>query len=320
MKALSISEYGSPEKMELRDLNVPAPAADDVLIEVKMASINPIDWKIRRGDVSLILPRKFPRVLGIDVAGVVSKVGSSVKKFKVGENVFGMADPFRNQHGSYAQFCLVQDTKLAPMPEHFSFEDAASVPVAGLTAYKALFEHGAMRPGHHILVNGASGGVGSFAVQLAKIAGAKVTAVCGPDNIEFVRSLGADEVLNYKETDVKKLQVKEKFAIIFDVSAKLDYFAAKDLLMENGVFVGTNPKADLVMASAMTAPFGGKKAVLVLASTGNKISQELAEIANLIVSKKLQPVISKTVTLGHVPEAHKEAEKEHTRGKVLVRV
>jgi NADPH:quinone reductase-like Zn-dependent oxidoreductase len=317
MKVVSISEYGGADKLEMRELNKPQPAANDVLVEVKYASINPVDWKIRRGDVSFILPRKFPRVLGIDVAGVVAAVGSAVRKFKVGERVFGMADPFRNQYGSYAEYCLVQDTKLAPMPEKLSFEDAASIPVAGLTAYKALFEHRSTHSGDRVLVNGGAGGVGTFAVQLAKTVGAHVTATCGPGNIEFVRSLGADVVLDYNLFDAKKID--DRFSLIFDVSAKFNYFDVKHLLLVKGLFVTTVPKPDFILASALS-PFSSQKAVAVFASMGNNISQQMSEIANLILLGKLKPVISNTVTLGQVAAAQTEGEKEHTRGKVVVRI
>jgi NADPH:quinone reductase-like Zn-dependent oxidoreductase len=318
MQALTISDYGSAEQLQLSEVNKPLLRTNDVLLEVKAASINPVDYKIRRGDLSLILPRKFPRTLGMDVAGVVAEIGASVRKFKVGDRVFGITDPFRNQSGSYAEYALVQDTKLALMQESLMFENAASLPVAGHTAYKALFELGAIRPGHHILINGAAGGVGSFAVQLAKIAGARVTATCGANNIDFVRSLGADEVFDYKVSDIRKLE--EKFNIFFDASAKLDFFSIKHLLTEKGVYITTAPKADFLLAGVLTAPFGGKKALVVIAGLGSKVSQELAELANLVCSEKLKPVISKIVSLQEVAAAHREAELEHTRGKIIVSV
>jgi NADPH:quinone reductase-like Zn-dependent oxidoreductase len=318
MKAVTINEYGGPEVLKISELKRPTPAADDVLVEVKYASINPVDWKTRRGDLSLLIPRKFPRVTGSDVAGTVAEVGSAVKQFKVGDRVFGTTDPFRNPYGSYAEFSLVQATKLAKMPDELSFEDAASIPVAGLTAYKALYELGAMRPGYHVLINGASGGVGSFAVQLAKTGGAKVTATCGAANIDFVRSLGADNVLDYSVAEIPKLE--EKFAIIFDASAKLDYFSIQNLLTEKGVYVTTVPKPDTILGVALTAPFNGRKVHIVLASMGAKIPQELSEIANLVVTGKVRPEIAKCVTLEELPEAQREGEKEHTRGKVVVKV
>jgi NADPH:quinone reductase-like Zn-dependent oxidoreductase len=318
MKAVTISDYGSPEVLKVCDLKRPIPGPDQVLVEVKVAAVNPVDWKMRRGDLSIILPRKFPKVLGIDLAGVVAEVGKSVKQFQVGDRVFGMADPFKNQYGSYAEFSLVQTAKLVRMPDSLSYADAASLPVAGLTAYESLYALGAMRPGHHVLVNGASGGVGSFAVQLAKIGGATVTAVCGANNMEFVRSLGADNILDYKVSDVSKLS--EQFAIIFDASAKLDYFRVKHLLTERGVFVTTVPKPETILAVALSAPFPGRKVHVVMAGMNEKAAQELAELANLVAAGKLRPEIAKQISLEELPDAHREGESEHTRGKVLVKV
>ena len=318
MKAVTISDYGSPDVLKVCDLKRPVPGSEEVLVEVKYAGINPVDWKMRRGDLSFILPRKFPKVLGIDLAGVVAEVGKSAKQFQVGDRVFGMADPFKNQYGSYAEFSLVQTAKLVRMPDSLSFADAASLPVAGLTAYESLYALGAMRPGHHVLINGASGGVGSFGVQLAKIGGATVTAVCGANNMDFVRSLGADNVLDYKVADISKLT--EKFAIIFDASAKLDYFSVKNLLTDRGVFVTTVPKADTILAAALSAPFPGRKVYVVLAGMNEKAAQELAELANLVAAGKLHPEIAKQVSLEELSEAHREGECEHTRGKMLVKI
>jgi len=316
MKALTINQYGKADKLEMRELSTPVPAIDDVLVEVRMASINPFDWKIRRGDLSYILPKKFPRVLGVDVSGIVLQVGSAVTKFKIGDQVFGMANPFRNQYGSYAEKTLVQESNLAIMPESLSFENAAAIPVAGLTAYKALFEIGGLKAGEHVLINGAAGGVGSFAVQLAKNSSAKITATCGPNNIDFVRSLGADEVINYNSLDLKLLG--QKFAIIFDASAKLDFWKTRHLLTNNGVFIGTTPKPELLLAVALTPLFGGKRAAVVLASAGKNVSRQLSELGELVCNGALRPEICKIVPLNEVAAAHAEAEKEHTRGKILV--
>jgi NADPH:quinone reductase-like Zn-dependent oxidoreductase len=318
MKAVTISDYGSPDVLKVCDLKRPVPGPEQVLVEVKVAAINPVDWKMRRGDLSFILPRKFPKVLGIDLAGVVAEVGKSVKQFQVGDRVFGMADPFKNQYGSYAEFSLVETAKLVRMPDSLGFADAASLPVAGLTAYESLYALGAMRPGHHVLINGASGGVGSFAVQLAKIGGATVTAVCGAGNMDFVQSLGSDCVLDYKVADLSKLT--EKFAIIFDASAKLDYSSVKNLLTERGIFVTTVPKPDTILAAALTAPFPGRKVHFVMAGMNEKAAQELAELANLVAAGKLHPEIAKQISLEELPDAHRQGESEHTRGKVLVKV
>ncbi|CAN5556009.1 NADP-dependent oxidoreductase [soil metagenome] len=318
MKALTIREYGGVDKFQLQELNMPQPAADEVLIEVHCAAINPLDWKIRRGDLRVILSRNFPKTIGSDVAGIVNAVGGAVSKFKVGDRVFGLCDNFHSPSGSYAQFCLAPAKWLTLLPESVSFADAASLPVAALTAYKGLFEHGGVEAGQWAFINGAAGGVGSFAVQLAKERGVLVTAACGPNNIDFVRSLGADEVLNYKEKSIS--DTNHKYQVFLDASAKSSFFKVKNHLTNKGVYVTTVPSASLFLALPITLPFSGQKAEVVLATSGNETTTELDHLARLVAESKLVPYISKTVSLEEVAEAHREAEGEHTRGKVVVQV
>src|ERR1700733_6655349 len=273
MQAVTIDRYGSSEVMHLSEIEKPRPGVREVLVEVHCSSINPIDYKIRRGDLKLIIPGKFPRVLGVDLAGVIVEVGNAVTKFKVGDEVFGLANPLANQFGSYAQFALIEEPKAALKPKHLSFADAASIPVAGLTAYKTFYEHAKLLAGQRVLINGASGGVGSFAVQMAKAIGAVVVATCSESNNEFVRAFGADQILDYGQIDITKIEAK--FDCIFDASAKLNFSKIKHLLTKNGSYVTTVPNPDIVLRFLSPFALPGRKVYLVNAGIGARISQEL---------------------------------------------
>lgn len=315
MRALTIHEYGSSDVFKVEDIDKPKPGSHQVLIEVRNSSINPVDWKIRAGQLSLIIPKHWPRVLGVDCAGVISEVGSSVHTFAPGDEVFGMSNPLRSQYGAYAQFCLCEKDSITKKPDGLSFADAASIPVAALTAYKAFKLQIKLQQDQSVLINGASGGVGSFAVQIAKAMGAKITATCGADNIEFVKSLGADEVIDYKEQDVRTLS--EKFDGIFDASAKLNFAAATRLLKKNGVYVTTVPDP-FTLLGVVTSLLGGKKAYIVSAGSGAFVSQELSAIAEMVVSGQVRPIIAKSVPLEEVPDAQKFSEAGHARGKTVI--
>ncbi len=316
MRALIINGYGQSDVFKLQEIDKPTPGSHQVLIEVKCASINPVDWKIRAGHLSLIIPKHWPRVLGVDCAGIVSEVGSAVKTFQAGDAVFGMSNPLRSPYGSYAQFSIAEKDSIAKKPDGLSFSDAASIPVAGLTAYKALKSQINLEPGQSVLINGASGGVGSFAVQIAKVLGAKITATCGADNIEFVKSLGADQVIDYKTQDVRNL--KEKFDGVFDASAKLNFSSAKPLLNKNGVYVTTVPDPHTILGLVTCALFGGKRAYIVSAGSGAHVADELSAIAEMITTGQIHPIIASTIPLENVPKAHDESEQGHARGKTVV--
>lgn len=315
MRALTIHEYGSSDVFKIEEIEKPTPGAHQVLIEVKNSSINPVDWKIRAGHLSLIIPKHWPRVLGVDCAGIISEVGSSVQSFKPGDAVLGMSNPLRSKYGAYAQFCICEKDSITKKPDGLSFSDAASIPVAALTAYKAFTLQIQLKPDQSVLINGASGGVGSFAVQIAKAMGAKITATCGADNMEFVKSLGADQVIDYKQQDVRTLE--EKFDGIFDASAKLNFKVASRMLNKHGVYVTTVPDPYTVLG-LVTSLFGGKKAFIVSAGSGAYVQEELSAIADMVVSGKVRPIIAKSVSLEEVPNAQKYSEEGHARGKTVI--
>lgn len=318
MQAVVIDAYGPPEVLEQRDLEKPSPGDFEVMVEVHASSINPVDWKLRRGDLKLLIPRKFPRVPGIDFSGVVIAAGNGVKRVKAGDAVFGMTNPFTTTYGSYAEYAIAAHDSLAIKPEAISFTDAAALPVAGLTAYKAINKQIKLKAGNRIFINGASGGVGSLAVQMAKRAGGYVVASCSESNIDFVRSLGADEVHDYAKWVPNPAE--EKFDSIFDVAAKLSFAKVKHVLTGNGTYVTTVPALSLMPKLLSSAVLPGQKARFVLAGSGSLVDAELVEVANLVSSGHVKPVIQKVISLAEIQEAHKEAEHEHARGKTVIKI
>lgn len=318
MRALVIDDYGPASAMQLRDIERPVPGERQVLVRVSYASINPIDYKIRRGDLSFIVPRKFPRVVGVDFAGAVEEVGPGVKTFKPGDQVFGMCNPLKTQYGSYAEFAIADRFELAPIPEELPAVEAASLPVAGLTALKALKQHIGLQPGQNILINGASGGVGSLAVQIGKVLGAQVVATCGQANIEFVKSLGADKVYDYAATDIRELS--ERFHGFFDASAKYSFSKVKHLLVPRGTYVTTVPDRDSMVAMFLGKLLPGRQSRLVMAGSGSQVKEELTELAQMVITEQIRTIVSKAVQLKDVPQTQEQAEKGHARGKIVIKI
>ncbi len=204
MKALAINQYGGPEELQMAEVALPIPGRGEVLVRVHAAGVNPVDYKIRNGSLRWVTGRKFPRILGGDIAGVVEQAGKK-SRYKPGDKVFAMLNI---SGGGYAEFAVVKESQLCPIPGVISMEDAAATPLAALTALQALRIGGEVNKDDHILINGASGGVGTFAVQIAKALGAHVTAVCSSKNVDFVQSLGADVVIDYTKEDFNKGKTK----------------------------------------------------------------------------------------------------------------
>jgi NADPH:quinone reductase-like Zn-dependent oxidoreductase len=317
LRAAVINKYGSASELQVQEIPTPAPSDIEILVKVECASINPVDYKMRRGDLKLIFGNNFPRVLGVDFAGVIAETGKFVTAFKPGDIVFGMSSPLHTRFGTYAEYTLTRPDSLALTNPQLPAEHAASIPVAGLTALETLKYMMQLRNGDSVLINGASGGVGSFAVQIAKALGVKVYATCSADNLEFVRSLGADEVCDYKQTDVS--QLKEKFNGIFDASAKLKYSKVKHLLTSNGMYVTTLPDAPAILATAASW-FTPKKCRIVMVGTGRNVEEELSEFADLVLRNKVRPIIGKTIPLSAVAETHALAEQGHARGKTVIMI
>jgi len=318
MKAIVFQRYGPPEVLSLREIEAPVPQAGEILVRVHAAAVFPQDWHCLRGTPLLArlmaggLLKPGHRVLGSDVAGRVEAVGDSVAAFKPGDDVFG----FSFKHGGFAEFvCLRVSGIVLKKPAGLSFEEAAAVPVASLMALMGLRDKGKVKPGQKVLINGASGGIGTFAVQIAKAFGAKVTGVCSTRNLELVSSLGADRVIDYTQEDFT--QGAERYDVIFDVVAKRTFSECRRALAPNGIYVTTHFSPGLLLRSLWTALTSGRRLKPMLQ---RPTQADLAVVKELIEAGAVRPVIDRRYPLVEVPEAIAYVEKGHARGKVIINI
>lgn len=324
MKAATARCYGSPDIIQVEDIAKPVPEADQILIKVHAASVNPLDWRTLRGSPYLLrmgrgigAPTPEEARLGADFAGTVEAVGANVTKFKPGDAVFGGGG------GTLAQYIVKRETGAVVLkPENVTFEQAAAVNVGAVTALQALRDHGALQPGQKVLINGASGGVGTFAVQIAKSLGAEVTAVCSTRNVELVRSLGADRIVDYTQADFAAEDVR--YDVIVDNVANRSMSDLRRVLGPNGrlVIVGgahgnwIGPFS-LPLKALVLAPFVDQKMGMMIAQSTQADMQYLAD---LMAAGKLTPVIDRTYPLNEVAESIRYLETGRARGKVVVTV
>lgn len=320
MKAVVYTEYGSPAVLHLKDREKPTPEADEVLIKVYAAAANPLDWhKLRaspffvRFSEGLLKPKHT--VLGADIAGCVEAVGREVTRFKVGDEVFGNVDA-----GGFAEYVCSAETHLAHKPANVSFEEAAAIPVAALTALQGLRDHGQLRAGQEVLINGASGGVGTYAVQLAKVFGAEVTGVCSTRNLDLVRSLGADHVIDYVKTDFTRTD--RRYNLIFDAVGNLSAAAYKRALTPEGraVVAGFTTLSRMFQVALLGAIASrtSKRTISPMLATVKQ--EDLATLAELFQQGKVRSVIDRCYPLTEVPEAMRYLETGRARGKVVIKV
>jgi NADPH:quinone reductase-like Zn-dependent oxidoreductase len=310
MKAIAFYQFGGPEVLQVIELPVPEIQANEVLINVKAASVNPVDWKTRRGNISFLTGKKFPFVPGTEVAGIISKIGSDVKDLKIGQRVYA---GLSYKGGGYAEYVKVDAQKVFLIPDNTDFTTASTYGVAGVTALQGLVIHGRLEEGMHVLINGASGGVGSYAVQIAKILGAKVTAVCSEKNIDLVKSLGADEVIDYNKEDFTKN--KGKYDIVFDAVGVKSFATAKNALKKKGIYVNPNPRLKLFFTQWVTSLFPGKKARGILLKM---IRDDLKWVRDQIALNNIKVIIDKTYTINEAVKAHEYSESGRVRGKLLI--
>jgi NADPH:quinone reductase-like Zn-dependent oxidoreductase len=297
MRAVQLSETGGPEVLRIEELPTPEPADGEVLIRVRAASINPIDWKIRRG----ISPKELPAVLGNDISGTIER--SRADGFAEGEDVFGFAPS-----GGYAEFAVAPAAAIAKKPAGVSHDQAAAIPVAGLTAWQALFDRGGLQSGQTLLVAGAAGGVGHLAVQFGKHAGARVIGTGSARNREFVLSLGADEYVDYTSEDVG--EVAEDADVVFDTVGGETTATLVPCLREGGTIVviaGAPPEAE-------AAERGARAELLIMSAS----AEQLAKIAELVAAGEVKVEIAGTFSLSQVAQAHELSEAGHTRGKLIL--
>jgi len=320
MKAVVYRCYGSPDVLTFEDVEKPTPADDEVLVKVAAAGVNPLDWHNLRGSPYLVrlangigAPRD-PR-FGTDFAGTVEAVGKNVAKFKPGDNVFG------GRSGAYGEYVVVPESRgIALMPTNMSFEQASTVGVAGITALQALRDHANVQPGDKVLINGASGGVGTFAVQIAKSMGAEVTGVCSTRNVEMVLSIGADHVIDYKQENY--IENDDQYDVIIDMVGNHSLQANRKAMTPTGRFVIVGGKSGNWLGPLMRPigallmkPFVDQKISMILAVFRQ---DDLITLAELMQSGAVAPVIDRTFSLREVPDAIRYSEEGHVRGKLAV--
>ena len=317
MKAVRIHAFGGPEVLQLEDVARPVPAADELLIKVYASGVNPTDWNIREGGNEVLRPYlTLPMTLGWDASGVVEGVGSAATGFQVGDAVYG--EPNFPGAGSYAEYCTSKATQFALKPQSLSFVEAAGVPLAGLTAWTALFEQGKLQPGQRVLIQGASGGVGGFAVQFAKAKGAYVIGTASASNLDYVKQLGADEVVDYRSQSVAELV--HDVDLVFEASPLRDNaerLKVVPVLKAGGIFVTVN--IDVPFDEAVLAALAQQQATGELSA--NQPRQEwLQEIAGLIDAGQVKVLVSQVFPLAQVAEAHRESQTLRVRGKLVLEI
>jgi len=324
MKAIVRDNYGSADVLELREIEKPAVEDDHVLVRVHATSVNAGDWHSMRGKpyiIRLMLgglfkPRTKNAVLGGDLAGRVEAVGGNVTEFQPGDDVFGMSIR------TFAEYVSVRKVGIVRKPANLTFEQAAAVPVAAITALQGLRDKGHIRPGQKVLINGASGGVGTFAVQIAKSFGADVTAVCSPRNVDMVRSLGADRVIDYTREDFTR--DGQQYDLIFDVAGNHPFSECRRVLSPNGtlVMVGQSGRKKISILPLLTAPLVSrlrrKQKLVSFIAKRNK--EDLTLLKELMEAGKVTPVIDRSYSLREVPEALRYLGEGHARGKLVITV
>jgi len=320
MKAIVYRCYGSSDVLKFEDIEKPAAADSEVLVKVHAASVNPLDWHYMRGSPYIMrigsgLGAPKDTRMGVDFAGTVEAVGRNVKRFKPGDEVFG------GKSGAFAEYVTIrEDRALVLKPDNMTFEQVASSPVAAITALQALRDKGQIKPGQKVLINGASGGVGTFAVQIAKSFGAEVTGVCSTRNVEMVRSIGADHVFDYTQEDYTRSG--QRYDLIIDMVGNHSLSKNREVLTPEGNFVIVGgSKGNWIgplmgpIKALMLSPFVGQKFVVLLAKL-NK--EDLIILGDLMQAGKVKPVIDRRYRLSEVPAALRYSEEGHARGKIAV--
>jgi NADPH:quinone reductase-like Zn-dependent oxidoreductase len=312
LKAAVTEAFGGADRVVVREIPKPAPGPGEVLVRVRAASMNPLDCKLREGRFRLIWRLKPPFVLGFDVAGEVEAVGSGVTRLRPGDAVFGeLARP-----GAHAEHAVAGEDLLLPKPGRLSFEEAAAIPAAAMSALQSLRDEARLRSGQHVLVNGAGGGIGTFAVQIAKAWGARVTAVASARNQDLLRDLGADEVLDYARDDFARREAA--FDVVLDVVPNRSFPECRRALAPGGAYVTTLPGPGPFLWRALTALplFGGRRCRALMLRPKRSDLEELARLAG---AGKLRPIVGDVFPLDAIREAHLRMQSGHARGKIVVR-
>ncbi len=332
MRAFVVERYGKKRALRLAEMPTPEPRDDEVLVEIHAAGVNLLDSKIRDGEFKLVLPYRLPFILGHDVAGVVAKVGPLVRQFKRGDEVYARPDDFRI--GTFAEFVPVREASLAPKPENLTMEEAASIPLVGLTAWQALVEKAELKKGQKVFIQAGSGGVGSFAIQLAKHLGATVATTTSTANVALVKSLGAEVVIDYKTQDFEK--VLRDYDVVLHSQDGRTLEKSLRILKSGGKLISISGPPDLDFGEEIAAPWFVKLVMRLLSSGVRRKARslgigyaflfmkangaQLRLITRLIEEGAIRPVIDKVFPFESTNEALTYVEAGHAKGKVVVKI
>ncbi|MDH3237909.1 MAG: NADP-dependent oxidoreductase [Deltaproteobacteria bacterium] len=315
MRAIVIESFGGPEVLRPADVPTPEPAADEVLIEVAYAAVNPVDWKIREGMLAGMFPHEFPVILGWDAAGTVKGVGKNVTGFRIGDRVYAYCRKPKVRFGTYAEFVTMDHAAVAPMPKNVGFAEAAGIPLAGLTAWQSLFDAAKIKGGHKVLIHAGAGGVGSLAIQFAKHAGAEVLTTAGSANHAYVKSLGADVAIDYKkENFIDAVRKREPGGIdlVYDAVGGEVQRKSYEVLKKGGRLVAiVNPPVD-----EEARRYGVEASHVFVSPDG----EQLRRIGALIESGAVKPPAIQEMRLEDAAEAQRRSQAGHVRGKIVLKV
>lgn len=312
MKAAIYNKYGTSQELTIAEVPVPEIKPDQALVKVHASALNPVDWKIRAGYLKLVTGLKFPRFTGADFAGKIIKTGNECRQFNAGDEVFGMISAATG--GACAEYLSVPENLLCLKPSNATFEEAAAIPLAAQTALQSLVNKANLDDGHHVLINGSSGGVGSFGVQISRILGAKITAVCSSRNVDLSRQLGAHKIIDYSKTNL--LETNDRFHVFFDAVATYTYSQVKHLITESGVYVTTIPGLPAMTAKILTA-FSSRNAYSIWVKSNWK---DLNYLKEQVESGRMKPIIDKIYPLAEIAQAHAYSETGRAVGKIIIKI
>jgi NADPH:quinone reductase-like Zn-dependent oxidoreductase len=312
MKKVIYKQYGDENVLELTEQAMPAFDKDQLLIRVKAVSINPLDWRIYRGEMKLMSGSKFPKAIGIDFSGIVEKAGDTITNFKAGDAVFGLLDVFKC--GALADYVVVKESDIATKPDNISFEQAAALPVTGMSALQIIDQLAAIGSGQEVLINGATGGIGMFAVQIAKRRGARVTAVVSTKGTKLATRWGADRLIDYSKEDIRLTD--QRFDAVIDLSTRLTFEAAKKLMKSKATFVSTLPSPVALMYSFFNNLFSSRKMKILILKPNLSRLNTLSDLTR----SGLEIFIDKVYAVTNVREAYSESSKGKIMGKSVITV
>lgn len=312
MKAVVYRKYGNPDVLELADIPQPKIKADEVLVEVHAAALNPIDCEIRKGRARIATGNKFPRIPGSDFSGKIVEKGASVQAFEIGQEVYGMSKTLKG--GAYAEFIAIKATEIGLKPVGLNFKEAASLPLAALTALQGMRDLASLKAGQKVFLHGASGGVGVYAIQIAKALGARITATCSYRNLDRLKALGADEVIDYTKGNI--LHNEARFHLFYDIYGNQSFLKTKHLLTSAGSYVSTIPSPQNFFLEFLSF-LSRKKAKVVIVKS---LTKDLDVLGEMVERGQLKSIIDKEYSMEEAGKAQEYQESRRAKGKILLEI